>query len=185
MLPGVLRRAPPAWTGTSRPRLLRGNSPIGPRRGRGTNAPRNRGQLLCPPPQPLPRLRGVCASPSAHSSSAHLHGRAAARSAAGEPSHLSPLSYLVATGPLGEGGRGKPRGPSPALFLDALVPHKAGGGLQSSPQQASGSQDHQGFFLSDNQSGEQSQPPAVSVPPKPLPSPLPILPPLGEASPVP
>ncbi|XP_003131344.1 potassium voltage-gated channel subfamily H member 6 [Sus scrofa] len=28
----------------------------------------------------------------------------------------------------------------------------AGGGLQSSPQQASGSQDHQGFFLSDNQS---------------------------------
>uniref|UniRef100_A0A5G2R2U0 Potassium voltage-gated channel subfamily H member 6 n=1 Tax=Sus scrofa TaxID=9823 RepID=A0A5G2R2U0_PIG len=29
----------------------------------------------------------------------------------------------------------------------------AGGGLQSSPQQASGSQDHQGFFLSDNQSG--------------------------------
>ncbi|XP_065752650.1 potassium voltage-gated channel subfamily H member 6 isoform X1 [Phocoena phocoena] len=33
----------------------------------------------------------------------------------------------------------------------------AGGGLQSSPQQAPGSQDHQGFFLSDNQSGEQSQ----------------------------
>ncbi|KAB0367497.1 hypothetical protein FD755_020821 [Muntiacus reevesi] len=29
----------------------------------------------------------------------------------------------------------------------------AGGGLQSSPQQAPGSQDHQGFFLSDNQSG--------------------------------
>nr|XP_031541446.1 potassium voltage-gated channel subfamily H member 6 [Vicugna pacos] len=30
---------------------------------------------------------------------------------------------------------------------------KAGGGLQSSPQQAPGSQDHQGFFLGDNQSG--------------------------------
>uniref|UniRef100_A0A8C6G128 Potassium voltage-gated channel subfamily H member 6 n=1 Tax=Moschus moschiferus TaxID=68415 RepID=A0A8C6G128_MOSMO len=29
----------------------------------------------------------------------------------------------------------------------------AGGGLQSSPQQAPGSQDHQGLFLSDNQSG--------------------------------
>uniref|UniRef100_A0A8C3WSW0 Potassium voltage-gated channel subfamily H member 6 n=1 Tax=Catagonus wagneri TaxID=51154 RepID=A0A8C3WSW0_9CETA len=29
----------------------------------------------------------------------------------------------------------------------------AGGGLQASPQQAPGSQDHQGFFLSDNQSG--------------------------------
>ncbi|XP_070629844.1 voltage-gated inwardly rectifying potassium channel KCNH6 isoform X5 [Bos indicus] len=35
----------------------------------------------------------------------------------------------------------------------------AGGGLQSSPQQAPGSQDHQGFFLSDNQSGEQNRPP--------------------------
>ncbi|XP_059937383.1 potassium voltage-gated channel subfamily H member 6 isoform X1 [Mesoplodon densirostris] len=33
----------------------------------------------------------------------------------------------------------------------------AGGGLQSSPQQAPGSQDHRGFFLRDNQSGEQSQ----------------------------
>ncbi|XP_027374325.1 potassium voltage-gated channel subfamily H member 6 isoform X8 [Bos indicus x Bos taurus] len=35
----------------------------------------------------------------------------------------------------------------------------AGGGLQSSPQQAPGSQDHQGFFLSDNQSGQQNRPP--------------------------
>lgn len=49
-----------------------------------------------------------------------------------------------------------------SLLLDALVPHKADGGLQSSPQQAPG-QDHQGFFLSDNHSGEQSQPPPVSA----------------------
>nr|XP_019588611.1 PREDICTED: potassium voltage-gated channel subfamily H member 6 isoform X9 [Rhinolophus sinicus] len=40
----------------------------------------------------------------------------------------------------------------------------AGGGLQSSPQQAAGSRDHQGFFLSDNQSGKQSQP--LPAPPK-------------------
>ncbi|KAF0873656.1 KCNH6 protein, partial [Crocuta crocuta] len=39
----------------------------------------------------------------------------------------------------------------------------AGGGLQSPPRPAPGSQDHQGFFLSDNQSGEQSQ-----LPPHPL-----------------
>lgn len=80
-----------------------------------------------------------------------------------------------------------------SLLLDALVLHKAGEGLQSSPQQAPGSQDHRGFFLSDNQSGEQSQPPPVSAPPQPEapaqpPAPsqvLPNLPPLGEASPVP
>ncbi|KAB0363121.1 hypothetical protein FD754_007277 [Muntiacus muntjak] len=43
----------------------------------------------------------------------------------------------------------------------------AGGGLQSSPQQAPGSQDHQGFFLGDNQSGGQNRPPPESVPPGP------------------
>lgn len=53
------------------------------------------------------------------------------------------------------------------LSLDALVPHKAGGGFQSSPQPAPGSQDHQAFFLGDNQSGKQSQPPLVLAPASP------------------
>lgn len=96
--------------------------------------------------------------------------------------------HLVATG-VGEGREAWSRLWPP--LLDALIPHKAGGGLQSSPQQAPGSQDHQGFFLSDNQSGEQNQPPPESAPPWPEspaqpPGPwqvLPILPLLGETSP--
>lgn len=80
-----------------------------------------------------------------------------------------------------------------SLLLDAVVPHKAGGGLQSSPQQAAGSRDHQGFFLSDNQSGKQSQPlPVPALPALPVPAQSPyqpsafsqssILLPLEEAS---
>ena len=82
----------------------------------------------------------------------------------GVPSRLQPPS-LIATR-VGEGREAQSRLWSP--LLDALVPHKAGGGLQSSPQQAPGSQDHQqGFFLSDNQSGEQNRPPPESAPPAP------------------
>lgn len=58
-----------------------------------------------------------------------------------------------------------------SLLLDTLVPHKADGGLQSSPRQASGSQDHQGFFLCDSQSGKQSHPYQCL----PCPSPKPLL----------
>nr|XP_019588604.1 PREDICTED: potassium voltage-gated channel subfamily H member 6 isoform X2 [Rhinolophus sinicus] len=39
------------------------------------------------------------------------------------------------------------------ILRDDVVVAILGGGLQSSPQQAAGSRDHQGFFLSDNQSG--------------------------------
>ncbi|XP_032313022.1 potassium voltage-gated channel subfamily H member 6 isoform X3 [Camelus ferus] len=39
------------------------------------------------------------------------------------------------------------------ILRDDVVVAILGGGLQSSPQQAPGSQDHQGFFLGDNQSG--------------------------------
>ncbi|XP_028340693.1 potassium voltage-gated channel subfamily H member 6 isoform X1 [Physeter macrocephalus] len=49
----------------------------------------------------------------------------------------------------------------------------AGGGLQSSPQLAPGSQDHQGFFLSDNQSDASGLWPELlqQVPPRPSQSP--------------
>ena len=119
---------------------------------------------------------GVCTSPSPCSSPTHTHRRGAAGSTVREPSHPSPLSHLMA--PEGGGGEGKEAlSWLWSLLLDALVLHKAGGGLQSSPQQAPGSQDHQGFFLSDNQSGGQGQPPPVSAlpSPKPLPSLLPLL----------
>lgn len=43
-----------------------------------------------------------------------------------------------------------------SLSLVVLVPYKADGGLQSTPRQAPGNQDPQGFFLNDSQSGESS-----------------------------
>lgn len=63
-----------------------------------------------------------------------------------------------------------------SLLLVALVPYKADGGPQSSPQQAPGNQDPQGFFLNDSQSGESRQPLPTPAPATPSdPSILPLL----------
>ena len=209
-LPSVLLRVPPGWIGDSRPSLLGGNSPVAQaedsstrafRKGRTARTP----PLYAPTPksccsrQPLPRLcRGICSSPSLCLSPAHPCRREPVGSCLepqGEPGHLSPLSHLVVAKASG-GGAGENKEALSQLWyllLDALVPHKAGGGLQSSPQPAPGSQDHQGFFLSDNQSGEQSHLPPVSASPQPEapaqpPSPfhvLPNLPHLGRGLPSP
>lgn len=66
-----------------------------------------------------------------------------------------------------------------SLSLVALVPYKADGGLQSTPRQAPGNQDPQGFFLNDSQSGESSQPlpggPAQPLVPSSVPATLTLL----------
>lgn len=135
---------------------------------------------LPPPPQILPLK---AASPKTLGQSAHLQApvlpthageslQEAAWSIMGEPRHLLPLSHLVVTRVMAGGVRRAGENKEAlsklwSLLLDALVPHKADGGLQSSPQQAPVSQDHRGFFLSDKQTGEQSQPRPCSVCPTP------------------
>lgn len=185
-LPRALLKASPELIGGSRPSLLRRVSPLARAEGRSRafRKGRTRTAPLPFPHSPTQILMLKAASPKTLWRAARpqtpvrlLRSQAgkslqeAAQSIREEPNHLSPLSYLVVTRAVGVGGGAMVNKETLfqpwSLLLDAVVPHKADGGLQSSPQQAAGSRDHQGFFLSDNQSGKQSQPlpvPALPVP---------------------
>ena len=170
-LPRAWMRAPPKGLGLPDFHPSGGIVALAQAEGGGPRALRKRKEKAPRPPppprccsrQPLVGLPGVCLAPSSWASLPVHAGEELLGAHWGCPATCN-HPPLIATG-VGEGREAQSQLWSP--LLDALLPHKAGGGLQSSPQQAPGSQDHQGFFLSDNQSGEQNRPLPESAPPAP------------------